>query len=104
MRSIGTRAITFASSLLARGITLKSSTSRFSNSVAVARNVWFAIAFDPETAALIRQSSGTADDAYFDGDAKCALPKHAPIPSCNSTSSARVASCLDVPIISEAFK
>jgi hypothetical protein len=68
MRSIGTRAITLAGSLLARGsTTLKSSSSRLSNSVAVAKNVWFAIAFDRETAALIRHSSGTEDDAHADG-------------------------------------
>jgi hypothetical protein len=68
MRSIGTRAATFARSMLARGGTrLKAASSRLSNSVAVARNVWFAIAFDRETAALIRQSSGAEDDAHADG-------------------------------------
>jgi hypothetical protein len=68
MRSIGTRAATFARSLLARGsTTLKTASSRLFNSVSVASNVWFVIAFDRETAALIRQSSGTEDDAHADG-------------------------------------
>jgi len=68
MRSIGTRAATFARSLLARGsTTLKAASSRLINSVSVASNVWFLIAFDRETAALIRQSSGTEDDAHADG-------------------------------------
>ena len=64
MRCIATGAITLASSLLARGIiTLNSLSSRFSNAVAVAKKVWLVVVFDPETAVLIRQSSGTADDA-----------------------------------------
>ena len=59
MRSIGTGAITLAGSLLACG-------SRLSNSVAVAKNLWFVIAFDRETAALIRQSNRAEDDARAD--------------------------------------
>jgi hypothetical protein len=45
---------------------VKSSSSRLSNSVAAAKNIWLLIAFDRETAALIRRSSGNEDDAHTD--------------------------------------
>jgi len=63
MRSIDTRAITFATSFLAdRSITSSSLSSQFSNAVAVAKNVWFVLVFGPELAVLIRQSSGITDE------------------------------------------
>jgi len=60
MRCIATGAITLASSLLARGIITLNSLSRPDSQMQwlSLEMFWLVVVFDPETAVLIRQSSG----------------------------------------------